>query len=274
MNKDKARQYKPSTVRRLDTNSGNECAEPNCKKKLIAEDGQTIISKICHIEAASEGGPRWNKDSNDDERRGFQNLILLCDEHHSIIDNKSNESNFSVSLLKNWKSNHEAKILKLISGTNILSKFPSSFNIVISEIGKSIFDEINNIEAEKAPSTEDKILYNNIIRFKPIIEEYSVYQGKLNKIYQEIEREGSTKKEYVLQNIKTIYLKEKGNYKNIEDIRLNADKIIENIENEIWSFIENSTNTITDLPFDAIQISLYVILVDAFMRCNILEEPK
>ena len=46
--KDKSRQYKPSTVRRLDTLSGNECAHPNCSKKLIAEDGISIISKICH----------------------------------------------------------------------------------------------------------------------------------------------------------------------------------------------------------------------------------
>jgi hypothetical protein len=27
------------------------------------------------------------------------------------------------------------------------------------------------------------------------------------------------------------------------------------------------------LPYEAIEISLYIILVDAFMRCNILEEP-
>lgn len=52
--KDKSRQYKPSTVRRLDTLSGNECAHPNCSKKLIAEDGISIISKICHIAAASK----------------------------------------------------------------------------------------------------------------------------------------------------------------------------------------------------------------------------
>lgn len=40
--KDKSRQYKPSTVRRLDTLSGNECAHPECTKKLIAEDLETM----------------------------------------------------------------------------------------------------------------------------------------------------------------------------------------------------------------------------------------
>ena len=52
--KEKARQYKPSTVRRLDTLSGNQCAAPGCTRSLIAKDGETILSKICHIEAASE----------------------------------------------------------------------------------------------------------------------------------------------------------------------------------------------------------------------------
>ena len=99
----KARQYKPSTIRRLDTLSGNRCYATNCNKKLIAEDGKTIVSKICHIQAASKNGPRYNPNMTDDERRAFENLILLCDEHHSIIDNPENEKNYPVSLLQEWK---------------------------------------------------------------------------------------------------------------------------------------------------------------------------
>ena len=87
---EKARQYKPSTVRRLDTLSRNECAAPDCDRKLIARDGETIVSKICHIEAASENGPRFNPEMDDDDRRHFNNLILLCDECHNIIDNIEN----------------------------------------------------------------------------------------------------------------------------------------------------------------------------------------
>ena len=111
--KDKSRQYKPSTVRRLDTLSGNECAHPDCSKKLIAEDGVSIISKICHIAAASKEGPRFDDNMTDEERRGFDNLILLCDEHHVMIDNKENEAQYPTSILKEWKHSHEKKILEL-----------------------------------------------------------------------------------------------------------------------------------------------------------------
>jgi hypothetical protein len=273
MAKEKARQYKPNTIRRLDKLSGNECAEPTCTKKLIAEDGQSIISKICHIEAASKNGPRWNENMTNDERRDFSNLILLCDEHHTIIDNKVNELKFPVSLLKKWKTEHEAKILRLISRNNILVKNPSALNVVIGFVGKQIFRDTNTTEPTNAPDTEDKILYNNVILFKPIIEEYAVYQGKLNKLYEEIEKQGSTKKEFVLQNIKSIYLKEKGKFKDRDTIRANADTIIENIENELWKIIDNSSNPNSDLPIEAIKISLLIVMVDAFMRCNILEEP-
>jgi hypothetical protein len=41
----------------------------------------------------------------------------------------------------------------------------------------------------------------------------------------------------------------------------------------LWNIIENSSNANTDMPIEAIQISLLIILVDAFMRCDILEEP-
>jgi len=101
------RKYKPTTIRRLDTLSGNLCASPGCLKQLIGEDGKTIISKICHIEAAESGGPRYNLEMTNDERRSYDNLILLCDEHHSIIDNKENEIKYTVETLKRWKVNHE-----------------------------------------------------------------------------------------------------------------------------------------------------------------------
>jgi hypothetical protein len=196
--------------------------------------------------------------------------VLLCANHHL-------ETNdvviYTEAILQEMKKNHEAKILKLISGSNILTRNPSALNIIVGFVGNRIFDDRITEEPTHAPDTADKILYNNVVLFKPVIEEYAVYQGKLNKLYEEIEKQGSTKKEFVLQNIKSIYLKEKGKYKDLEEIKANADIIIENVENELWKIIENSSNPISDLPIEAIKIGLLIIMVDAFMRCNILEEP-
>jgi len=271
--KDKSRQYKPSTVRRLDTLSGNECSNPNCKKKLIAEDGISIVSKICHIAAASKEGPRFDNSMTDDDRRSFDNLILLCDEHHVIIDNKENEKKYPVTLLKNWKAKHEKKIIELLSSKNLLSRHPLALNKVINLIGLKMDEVLDLPEAINAPNPDEKILYNNIIRYESIIREFAPYQGKLNKIYEEIEKEGSTKKVLVLHNIKMLYHNIKKEYPQMEDIKKNADSIIDKVIEKIWKIIENAPNKINEFDKETIEFSLMIVIVDAFMRCNILEEP-
>ena len=59
----------------------------------------------------------------------------------------------------------------------------------------------------------------------------------------------------------------------MENIKANADNIIDKIKYELWDVIENSSNVNIDLDYEVIDICLLIILVDAFMRCNILEEP-
>jgi hypothetical protein len=153
-----------------------------------------------------------------------------------------------------------------------LQKNSSALNFVIQYIGVKIFNE-TPAESQNAPNPQNKIQYNNIMRYKYIIEDYAVYQGKLNKLYEEIENQGSSKKELVLRNIKNLYLQEKGKYNTFEEIKANADNIIDKVKDSLWNIIDNSSNSITDLDIESIDSSLLVILVDAFMRCNILEEP-
>ena len=254
------------TIKRLYGLSGNQCAFPGCEVSFVSPEDETNVSNICHIEAAEEGGERYNPNSTDEERRSFENLILLCAKHHTETNDVGK---YTVDVLQKMKQEHEAKMLQLYP----LSKNPSALKTVISYIGSKLFNDEDVQEPRYAPPPKEKILYNNVIRYKPIIEEYVAYQGWLNEIYKEIEILGSTKKDFVLKNIKSIYLKEKGNYNNIDEIRANADNIIEKVKNELWNIIENSSNTNVDMPIEAIQISLLIILVDAFMRCDILEEP-
>lgn len=270
MAKSKAREITVKTIKRLYALSGNKCAFPDCNVNLLSSESEVNFSNICHIEAAESGGQRYNPNSNIDYRRSYENLILLCANHHLETNDVVK---YTVSILQEMKKNHEAKFIKEVSESNILIKYPSALNAIVGFVGNRIFDDTITEEPINAPDTADKILYNNVILFKPVIEEYAVYQGKLNRLYEEIEKQGSTKKEFVLQNIKSIYLREKGKYKDLDEIRANADVIIENVEKELWKIIENSSNPISDLPIEAIKIGLLVIMVDAFMRCNILEEP-
>jgi len=266
---DKARKYKPSTVRRLDTLSCNQCANPECSRKLIAKDGETIISQICHIEAASPYGPRYNPQMSDDERRDFDNLILLCDECHSIIDNMANKNKYTVKLLKEWKRKHEDKCRqgKLIKNPKLINQ---AINVIASIDIKNEQDSFSL----KSFDIDKKIEHNSVKEYRYVIEEYKIYHGKLNSLYSELENQGSFKKEKLLKIIRNIYLNVKGEIvrgreNELEIIQQNADRILKEVEKRLWELIDKSQSSEDD-----IFIALPVIIVDAFMRCKILEEPK
>lgn len=274
MPKSSSRNYTIPTLKRLYALSGNRCAFPGCSIQLMFSEDEKNLSNICHIEDANPDThklDRYNPNMTDMERADYKNLILLCPNHHIETNNPAK---YPVETLRKMKREHEKNVMYLQFGKNSISKYPSVLSIIINEIGKQLIDDILENNTTIAPNTVEKIKYNDIVQYKYIIEEYSIYQGKLNSIYEEIERHGSSKKSILLQNIKSIYLKEKGKYKDIEEIRANADLILENIENEIWMILESSSNLNQNIPIESIKIGVLIIMVDAFMRCKIFEEPK
>ena len=109
MNKKMRLEPKSQTKIKLFGYSGNICAYPHCQKVIINKN-EIIIGDICHIEAAEPTGKRYNPNQSPEERRSFDNLILLCKTHHKIID--SDEIKFNVDVLKNMKKEHEKRYNK------------------------------------------------------------------------------------------------------------------------------------------------------------------
>lgn len=90
-------------------NAANMCSFPNCRKRLVIDktltDDVSIVGEECHIVAKSENGPRGKSEITQDERDKYDNLILLCNVHHKIIDDQINQ--YSVDVLKEMKFTHE-----------------------------------------------------------------------------------------------------------------------------------------------------------------------
>lgn len=264
------RYYTRPTIRKLDILSRNQCAAPDCQRKLIAWDGDTIASKICHIEAASEGGSRYNPLMTNDERRHFDNLILLCDECHGVIDNPINEAKYPKELLVEWKEMHEA-----IAKMEILNNRPSLLGDAINGIASLDFEELDNIGISEGESfgIDSKISFNQLKKTKPLVEEYAKFYTKINSLYVTLESEGSFKKEKLLRNIRLLYTKIKGRYLNgSEDMSIvfsNADNIFEDIESELLDQVVDLKGLSEDISF-----AIPIIMVDAFIRCKILEHPS
>lgn len=97
------------TLKRLYALSGNACAYPDCKVAIV--DGAAHVGDVCHIRAASAGGPRFDPNQTANERHGEANLILLCANHHRVID--SDVARFTVSALEKMKAEHEASAGRL-----------------------------------------------------------------------------------------------------------------------------------------------------------------
>lgn len=97
--------YSDPTLKKLFGLSGNLCAFPNCTKRMISENGN-VFGQICHIEAAKPNEPRFNPAQTSQQRKSYENLILLCPNHHSETND---ESVYTVEKLKQMKKDHEDK---------------------------------------------------------------------------------------------------------------------------------------------------------------------
>lgn len=126
------------TYRTLFAKTGNQCAFPDCYHPLIDEDHQ-FVAQICHIEAASTDGERYNEQMTDEERRAPENLIVLCYRHHV----KTNNVNvYPVEVLRGMKKKHEA----LYSERKFTLKDEEVNKIIKSEL--NFWDEVKKLNKD------------------------------------------------------------------------------------------------------------------------------
>ena len=98
--------YLDSTLKKLSILSGDKCAFPDCPLPLIDESA-ILTGEICHIKARNSGGMRYDASQTNKERNNYENLILMCPLHHTVID--SSEEIFTVEVLQQIKKKHESK---------------------------------------------------------------------------------------------------------------------------------------------------------------------
>jgi hypothetical protein len=96
-----------STVKRLFAVSGNLCASPKCSTLLIDPKSGSVVGEVCHIKGDKPGAARYDENQSDKERHGFDNLLLLCNVHHKIVDD--DEAEYTVERLLQMKKEHEAR---------------------------------------------------------------------------------------------------------------------------------------------------------------------
>ncbi len=102
------RAVRESEVRALFAVSGNACSFRNpddgvaCEHHLVAPGATRANADVCHIRGERPGAARYDANYTEEERRSFDNLIILCPNHHREID-KINPQKYSVEVIIDMK---------------------------------------------------------------------------------------------------------------------------------------------------------------------------
>ncbi len=89
--------------------AGAICTFPDCRRRLVRDatqnDREVLVGEIAHVVAQSPGGPRRDVEVPGGDIDGYANLILLCHEHHELVDQQHHT--YSVERLLQFKFDHE-----------------------------------------------------------------------------------------------------------------------------------------------------------------------
>jgi hypothetical protein len=107
-------------------NAAGRCSFPNCRIRLTADpsrsDQQFTLGEMAHIKGERARANRYDPDQSSTERNAYGNLILLCPNHHTLIDKPENEEEFSVEKLLSFKAQHEALVRSRLDGPHYATR--------------------------------------------------------------------------------------------------------------------------------------------------------
>jgi hypothetical protein len=75
-----------STIKTLFALSCNRCAYPGCEQSLTDPTWGQVNADIAHIRGDRPGSARYDETMSDDDRHAYDNLLLVCPNHHRLID--------------------------------------------------------------------------------------------------------------------------------------------------------------------------------------------
>lgn len=157
-------------------------------------------------------------------------------------------------------------INKELCGNIDSSTIDSDLTAVIQILSQTDLSTDNIIRLNNEFEIDNKIEYNHLsTESKDVIRDYCLYQNIVGKIYAAFDKEGMNKSLFVLNRIRGIYITYKGT--------LEGDELFGKIRECVKREIYDSPNR-GNLTKEAIEMCADVIIVDAFIRCKIFENPQ
>lgn len=154
----------------------------------------------------------------------------------------------------------------------------STLAYVVNALGRAMPEE-NVYSSVPDFSVEHKKDHNNVRVYRLIMDEYGLFTGKLAVVYATLDAEGTDITFNTLNNIRLQYTQVRHAYMMlhpelsvIEVVRMYADKIFGDVEQRLLTNVIGSANLVA--PIESVQLSVQVVMIDAFVKCKILENPN
>ena len=93
------------TLKVLFARSMNQCAFPGCAATIVDPKDDVVYGEVCHIEGVEPGSARYNPQRDANTLNDYDNLILLCERHHKLVD--AEPERYTVPYLRQIKAAHE-----------------------------------------------------------------------------------------------------------------------------------------------------------------------
>ena len=191
---------------------------------------------------------------------------------HSVPFNPSRDIYDITSLLNiilGETSKRQREIYKFIKdelGEDVdVVKLDSNLATIINILSLEKWDDTNSDDSFNSFEIDRKIQHNELNDARDVIEEFCVYYKKVHEKYTEFDLLGANKSNSVLNSIRKEYRKLKKT-ENKDDVFFDT---IECIKNKVLE-----SKNIEDIPIDEIELCIDILVVDAFIRCKIFENPK
>lgn len=140
----RGRRVKDQVVLRLVGAAGGWCEKPDCATGSLWHElpnGEAVrLAEVAHIVAASDAGPRGDKNATTEELVGFDNLVLLCPTCHTIVDRAP--EHYPENLLKAWKLGHESRLRSVLGVKSYRTRIEARTNLIrILAQNRSVFEQ-------------------------------------------------------------------------------------------------------------------------------------
>lgn len=137
-----------TTKMQLVARAAGRCQFPGCNKVLYEDEltkRRGNNSNYAHIIPCSEDGPRGPETINErpDDINSLDNLMLLCWDHHKLIDTIPVSNDYSASELRRMKNEHEERI-------KIATSIQSNHKAFVVNYAVPIAEGITSISQEEA----------------------------------------------------------------------------------------------------------------------------